>query len=293
MACPVPVAYPLRMWSRVLLIAALLLAARLSPLGALEQRLSGSQVLVGKHYEMESDAEVADAQAALHHLDRFHAHLTEVFAGVGKPWDDREVVRYCGDRESFLAYGRKHCPGFSEGWYGYQAAATATAPAELVAMHLGSSRAVLQHEAFHLFMARAYPQIRSWPRWFDEGLADCIGRGRFVDGKFTLPEHVHAGDLQLMRDALSNETFVPLERLFRLDNAAWNGRGQLLHYAEAYLLVTWLMRSDEAPYRGLMRSFLLRLATEQRYEPAFAATFGTVGVTRLQREWVEWLRAVR
>jgi hypothetical protein len=55
-------------------------------------------------------------------------------------------------------------------------------------MHLGNNRSVLQHEAFHRFMAGAYPGIRAWPRWFDEGLADWIARGRFVDERFTLPE---------------------------------------------------------------------------------------------------------
>ncbi len=276
------------MWSRLLLLGVLL-----SPLAGLEQRLTGSQVLVGKHYELESDAQVGDAQAALDHLDQFHAHLSQVFADVAKPWNGREVVRYCGDRASFLAYGRKHCPGFSEGWYGYQTAATASAPAELVAMHLGANRAVLQHEAFHLFMARAYPKIRSWPRWFDEGLADCIGRGRFVDDKFTLPEHVDVGDLQLVREALSNKSFVPLERLLELDNAGWNGKEQLLHYAEGYLFVTWLMRSEEKPYSGLMRDFLLRLAKAQQYQPAFAATFGKLGLPRIQQDWIAWLRALR
>lgn len=276
------------MWPRLLLLVLVS-----SPLFALEQRLTGSQVLVGKHFALESDADATVAQATLDHLDRFHVYLTGAFDGVVKPWEGREVVRYCSDRATFLAYGRKHCVGFSEGWYGYFAAATATAPAEVVAMHLGENRATLQHEVFHLFMARAYPKIRSWPRWFDEGLADCVGRGRFVNGTFTLPEQVNAGDLQLVRDAVSNDTLVPLARLLTLDATAWNGRSQLMHYAEAYLLTTWLMRSEEAPYRGLLKTFLLRLAAEQRYEPAFAATFGAIGITRLQRDWVAWIRAVR
>lgn len=276
------------MWSRLLVLLCVTM-----PLVALDQRMAGSQVFTGRHHVVESDADAVDTQAALVHLDRFHDHLARVFDGIAAAPVGPEVVRYCRDRASFLAYGRAHCPGFSDGWYGYQMDATATSPAELVLMHLGNNRSVLQHEAFHRFMARAYPGIRAWPRWFDEGLADWIARGRFVDERFTLPERLDPRDLTRVRDALSAGTFVPLERLMTLDNAGWNGEGQLLHYAEAYLVVTWLMRSDKAPYSGLMRSFLLRLATEQRYEPAFAATFGTVGVTRLQREWVEWLRAVR
>ena len=157
------------MWCRFLLVWSVLL-----PGAALDQRMTDSHVLTGQRYVVESDAESVDSQAMLAHLDRFHAHLTKVFDGIAAPREGLEVVRYCRDRASFLAYGRAHCPGFSEGWYGYQLDATATAPAELVLMHLGNNRSVLQHEAFHRFMAAAYPGIRAWPRWFDEG----IGRTR-------------------------------------------------------------------------------------------------------------------
>lgn len=276
------------MWYRCLVLLCMLM-----PLMALDQRMAGSHVLSGRHHVVESDADPVDTQAALIHLDRFHDHLARVFDGIAAPPGGPEVVRYCRDRASFLTYGRAHCPGFSEGWYGYQLDATATSPAELVLMHLGNNRSVLQHEAFHRFMSRAYPGIRAWPRWFDEGLADWIARGRFVEERFTLPERLDPRDLTRVRDALSAGTFVPLERLMQLDNAGWNGDGQLLHYAESYLFTAWLMQVQEAPYRGLMRDFLLRLAKGQQYEPSLTATFGKVGLPRIEQAWSEWLRALR
>lgn len=276
------------MWPRLLALLCVMM-----PLVALDQRMAGSQVFTGRHHVVESDAAPVDTQAALVHLDRFHDHLARVFEGIAAPPVGPEVVRYCRDRASFLAYGRAHCPGFSDGWYGYQLDATATSPAELVLMHLGNNRSVLQHEAFHRFMARAYPGIRAWPRWFDEGLAAWIARGRFVDERFTLPERLDPRDLARVRDALSAGTFVPLERLMTLDNTGWNGEGQLLHYAEGYLFAAWLMQAQEAPCRGLMRDFLLRLAKSQRYEKSLAATIGKVGLPRIQPAWIEWLRALR
>ena len=42
-----------------------------------------------------------------------------------------------------------------------------------------------------------------------------------------------------------------------------------------------------------MRDFLLRLAREQKYDQAFAATIGVVGLPRVQQAWVEWVRALR
>ena len=276
------------MWLRLVLLGVWCL-----PLIALEQRLTGSQVLVGKHFALESDAETEVAQAALDHLERFHAHLTAVFAEVAAPADGREIVRYCRDRASFLAYGRAHCPGFSDGWYGYQAAPTATAPAELVLMHLGTNRSVLQHEAFHLFMARTFPDIRTWPRWFDEGLADWIARGRFVEGRFRLPERLDPADVARVQNALKDGSLVPLARLMTLDNAGWNGPGQLLHYSEGYLLAAWLMQAEERPWNGLLRSFLLELVRTRRYEPAFQGTVAKAGIERMQQEWLGWLRAQR
>jgi hypothetical protein len=276
------------MWFRFGLLLVLML-----PLRALDQRMAGSQIVTGQHYDVESDADPAETRTMLDHLERFHAHLSQVFAEISPPWTGHEVVRYCRDRPAFLAYGRAHCPGFSEGWYGYQVDATAEAPAELVLMHLGTNRSVLQHEALHRFMARAYPGIRAWPRWFDEGLADWIARGRFVDGTFTVPERLDPQDLMRVRDALSNRTLVPLERLLTLDNAAWNGEGQQLHYAEGYLLAAFLMRAEERPWNGQMRAFMLRLAHNQRYDESFRATLGEAGVARLQHDWSEWLRAQR
>jgi hypothetical protein len=262
-------------------------------LAALEQRLAGSQVLEGRHYVVESDATPVESAAMLAHLDRFHDHLVEVFAGIGRPAAAPEVVRYCHDRATFLAYGQEHCPGFSAGWYGYQTDGDAATPGELVLQHLGANRSVLQHEAFHRFMFRAYPGIRAWPRWFDEGLADWMARGRFTAGRFSVPDRLDPGDLERVRAALADGTLVPLERLTALDGKAWNGPGQALHYAEGYLLAAWLMRDDEPPVRGLMRSFLVRLAESQDYQGSFAATVAAVGLPRLQGAWVAWLRAWR
>lgn len=276
------------MWSRWMLLTILL-----APLAALDQQLTSSQVITGRHYVVESDAALTDSTAMLDHLDRFHEHLVTVFDGIGKPATTPEVVRYCHDRATFLAYGRQHCPGFSAGWYGYQVDGDVSTPGEIVLMHLGTNRSVLQHEAFHRFMFRAFPGIRGWPRWFDEGVADWIARGHFVDGRFTIPERLDTADLTRVRDALSNGSFVPLERLLSLDGAAWNGPAQSLHYAEGYLLAAWLMRSDEPPYRGLLREFLLHLARTQQYQESFAATIGSVGIVRMQTEWVAWVRAWR
>jgi hypothetical protein len=259
---------------------------------ALEQRLSESHLLVGKNYEVESNTDPADTKVMLAHLEAFHEHLSSVFAGIAAPHTTPDTVRYCRDRASFLSYGRATCPGFSDGWYGYQRDGDGNQPGEIVLMLLGHNYSVLQHEAFHRFMFRAYPKLRAWPRWFDEGLADWIARGQFVKGRFTIPNRLDPQDVNRVRDALNNQTFIPLEQLFTLDASAWNGKQQTLIYAEGYLFAAWIMSTDDKPYGGLMRRFLVQLKETNNYETTFAATFAAVGINQLQNAWLAWLKKI-
>lgn len=264
---------------RPALLAALALAAV-----AVEPRL-GRALVESRSYAIDSDADPAAVRAVGEKLDRFQAALDQAFAGRLPAPPGRFTVRYARDREVFLAYGAAHCPGFDRAWHGYFLEPTATAGGELVAYHLGDDHGVLFHEAFHQAMQRAFPRIRSWPRWFDEGLADYVARGRFEGGRYLLPQRVAVGDLALARAALSAQRLVPLAVLLRLDHARWNGNDQLLHYAEGYLLAHVLMTAERRPLAGAMGRFLTMLAERQDYEAAFAAEIAPHLAT-IDRAWL-------
>ena len=276
-------------WRPALLVV-LVFAATVGASGV-EPRL-GQTVVETKVYAIDSDADVAVVQLVGDQLDRFHAALDRAFAGRLPAPAGRFTVRYCQDRGSFLTYGAAHCPDFNRAWHGYFQAPTDKAEGELVVYHLGDNHGVLFHEAFHQAMQRTYPRIHSWPRWFDEGMADYVARGRFENASYVLPERIAAGDLTLARDALSAQQLVPLAALLRLDHAGWNGDGHLLHYAEGYLLAHVLMTAQRPPLAGLIGRFLAKLADTQDYETAYAAEVGP-HLAAIDRAWLALIRGVR
>ena len=258
---------------------------------AAELRL-GPAFIESKDYVIDSDTDPVLARTVADHLDGFHAALERAFAGRLPAPSGRFTVRYAKDRASFLAYGAAHCANFNRAWHGYFQAPSATAGGELVAYHLGANHGVLFHEAFHQAMQRTFPQIRSWPRWFDEGLADFVARGHFEQGGYLLPRTLATGDLVLARDALSAQRLVPLATLLRLDLAAWNGEGQMLHYAEGYLLAHVLMTAEHPPLAGLVGRFLTKLAEGQDYEVAYAAEV-VPHLAVIDRAWLAVIRDAR
>lgn len=268
-----------------------LLAVLASVAGAAEPRL-GQVISETKTYAIDSDADAEVVRTVGDRLDRFHVALDRAFAGRLPAPTGRFTVRYCRDRASFLTYGAAHCPDFNRAWHGYFQAPGDKAEGELVAYHLGDNHGVLFHEAFHQAMQRTFPRIHSWPRWFDEGMADYVARGRFENARYVLPERVAAGDLTLARDALSAQRLVPLAVLLRLDHAGWNGDNQLLHYAEGYLLAHVLMTAERPPLAGLIGRFLARLADTQDYEAAYAAEV-VLHIAAMDRAWLALIRGVR
>jgi hypothetical protein len=148
---------------------------------------------------------------------------------------------------------------------------------------------VVYHEAFHQFIHRAYPAIRSYPQWFNEGLADVIGRGHPVHGVFTLPAIIDRRDLALVRAAVEDGSVVPLARLLELDLRAWNGEHMILNYAEGYLFASFLLAPGDRHRAELLPSFLSELSRRQDYPAAFAATLGAYGLHALERGFAAFI----
>jgi hypothetical protein len=267
------------------LCSSLCIAGDVPPAAAME-------VHQGPHYLIESDADPLLVARISDDLDCLYAYLTAEFAGHLPQNVSTELlkVRFFKDRDRFIAYAHATCPGFNPGWFGYYRYGAAGALGEVVAYDLGSNHAVLYHEAFHQYMNRAFPGIRAWPQWFNEGLADLIGRGNPVHGAFKLGETLNNEDLGLVRTAMESSTQVPLAQLFRLDIKNWNGERMTMDYAEGYLLVSFLMRSTDPHRRDLLPSFLSALSRGQDYPSAFSSTIEAYGISILQREFNAFVR---
>ncbi len=244
-----------------------------------------------RHYHFESDASPERCTELGEELESLHAYLERQFAGhiIAPPAPMR--VRFFKERDGLLAYAAASCPDFKPGWFGYYSFGRTPADGELVAYDLGANHMVLYHEAFHQFMHRAYPAIRSYPQWFNEGMADVIGRGRLEHGDFTLAAAIDQPDLGLVRSAIKDGSALPLPKLLELDLRAWNGEHMLLHYAEGYLFIIFLLSPGDERRAGLLPAFFSELSKRQDYPAAFAVTLGAYGVRTLEGGFARFLAA--
>jgi hypothetical protein len=99
-----------------------------------------------------------------------------------KPFDDVAIVRVCGDRAEYHAYGG---PGGSAGYWSPGTEELVFYDASPATKVDDDTIAVLYHEAFHQYIY--YSAGRVAPHsWFDEGHGDYYAGAKLSGGKFTI-----------------------------------------------------------------------------------------------------------
>ncbi|MCB9910119.1 MAG: hypothetical protein H6829_07575 [Planctomycetes bacterium] len=165
------------------------------------------------------------------------------------------VVRLCKDRTEYLDFG------------GVPEASGYFSPRddELVLYNggdPGAMEAVLRHEAFHQYIYAALGGIAPHS-WFDEGFGEFmasaeVGGSRVVDFQPLVHHQRTLADLM----AEGGAGLVPLATFLSMPREEFYGQARK-HYAQAWALVDFLMRSDYAlrSSRGsdLVRTYITRL----------------------------------
>jgi hypothetical protein len=168
--------------------------------------------------------------------------MYEVLLPPVAPVDVISLVRVCGDKNEYWAYGGPRGTG------GYWNARDE----ELVFFDEDESRqpddntiSVLYHEAFHQYVFYAAGRIAPHS-WFNEGYGDFFAGARYKDGKFRIEPF--AWRLPTLQRALglveppSGETTVspiPLDRLVGMTRSEYY-RTPALAYAQGWSLVYFL-----------------------------------------------------
>jgi tetratricopeptide (TPR) repeat protein len=139
---------------------------------------------------------------------------------------------------------------------------------------LGSTQdaySVIFHEYTHLLLNHS--DWRDIPTWLNEGLAEYYstfatsGQDRVMVGA-QIPAHLYH---------LRHEPMLPLELLFAVDNKSpyYNEQNkQSIFYAQAWLLVHYLMQTGGGARRTELLRFVDSLLAGTTVEPAFQAAFG-------------------
>jgi hypothetical protein len=115
-------------------------------------------------------------------IEVIREQLYERIFPAAKPFDDVSIVRVCGDRGEYVAYGG---PGGSAGYWSPSSEELVFYDASPATKVDDDTISVLYHEAFHQYIY--YSSGRVSPHsWFDEGHGDYFAGARFSNGKFTI-----------------------------------------------------------------------------------------------------------
>ncbi|MBI5779743.1 MAG: DUF1080 domain-containing protein [Planctomycetes bacterium] len=99
------------------------------------------------------------------------------------------------------------------------------------------------HQFHHMIFGRPYEEIEGVPRWYDEGVADCMGNSEVRDGKFRMCLHkgpIATGRLPTIQRAIRNKKYYPLADLMKMDKRTFYTNGSLC-YAEAWSFIHFLL----------------------------------------------------
>jgi len=99
------------------------------------------------------------------------------------------------------------------------------------------------HQFHHMVFGRPYEEIEGVPRWYDEGIADCMGNSEVKKGKFRMGLHkgpIALGRLPTIQRAIKNKKYYPLADLMKMDKRTFYTNGSLC-YAEAWSFIHFLL----------------------------------------------------
>lgn len=154
------------------------------------------------------------------------------------------IIRICSNYDEFSKYG--NTPRGVVGWF-------SPGTKELVVFYdrdklfgrdpFETTLGVVFHEAWHQYSDQWWPESELH-RWFDEGLAEFFNGQRRIRGdrwKFFPLE----GRLRSVKRQMDTHNLIPTGEIIYWSRAKFYGPRAADHYAQAYVMVDYLMRGKE------------------------------------------------
>lgn len=139
---------------------------------------------------------------------------------------------------------------------------------------------VLQHEGFHQFAERAFPE--PLPIWLNEGLAEYFGQSAFTGDGF-VSGLVPDWRLKRVREDLAGGRFLPLRRLLELSPVGWERLFALRNYDQAWTLVYFLLHGEEGRYAEGFLRFVADVGSGVPWPRAWKEHLPVI--PQLERDW--------
>jgi Tfp pilus assembly protein PilF len=127
---------------------------------------------------------------------------------------------------------------------------------------------VIFHEYIHLLLSY---NLRSFPLWFEEGLAEFYSNCEIDEKNVALGKH-HESHIYTLRE----NKLIPLEALFQVDHKspAYNeGQKKGIFYAESWAFIHYLILGKYPEGQAQLNQFIARLAAGTEHRDAFNQIF--------------------
>jgi len=176
----------------------------------------------------------------------------------------------------------------------------------------GQSQWTALHEGTHLLTYLIEPQ--AWPQiWANEGVADYFGSAKVVKdkkGKLVItPGELQVDRVLTVQQAIQEQKFVPLDRLFHIEGEAYRG----FEYCHSWSFVYFLNNSKYEPaFRKFFKDFYgvakgVKFELEEGFPNQQGAAkiippdevqrllldkLGVKDLAKLQQEWLDFVAAI-
>lgn len=143
----------------------------------------------------------------------------------------------------------------------------------------------VQHEAFHQFAHHTLGT--ELPPWLSEGLAEYFAESVFTGDSLVVGMIPEARRSRIV-SAMSDDQFMPLERMMLMTSDEWNRELIRDNYDQAWSLVFYLLHGDNGAQSPKFRDFLVLCSQGHTWQSAWRQTLGSID--GLERAWLRWWR---
>ncbi|RME80262.1 MAG: hypothetical protein D6785_10610, partial [Planctomycetota bacterium] len=153
---------------------------------------------------------------------------------------------------------------------------------------LDNTLTVLYHEGFHQYVHYYAPYI---PSWFNEGNGDFFGGCRKEGNKLMIKPNKWR--LGLIKRAIKNKTYLPLDKLMQMSKAQMYSGNRGLHYAQAWAIVYFFWMYQNGLYRPYLKKYFKLIREGYGRIEAYHKTFGKVDMASLERAWKNYILSLK
>lgn len=154
---------------------------------------------------------------------------------------------------------------------------------------------VAQHEGFHQFAHAFFGN--DLPPWLNEGLAEFFGHS-IVDGKTIVIGQAPPQTLELLRQSVTAQKYLPFVDLLQMDHARWNGAVRIgvaaQQYEQSWSMVHFLVYGNGGKYQAAFQRMLQMVNAGTRSYEAMRTAFGLTtdkDINDFEAKWIEHIQS--